>query len=173
MQDLRRKRPRGRWMYGMAQSDSKSKPAGPIVLGWREYVAFPQWGIAALLTKIDTGAKTSALHVADVVDRADGVVMFDVVLSRKRPDRTVRVESPKVRTSRVRSSNGQLQNRPVVLAQINIGGITKTIEVSLVERSNMLCRMLLGRTALGPEFLVDAGRTFIHGKLADLKRKAG
>lgn len=160
-------------MYGMAQPDSKSKPAGPIVLGWREYVAFPQWGIDALLTKIDTGAKTSALHVADIVDRADGVVSFDVVLSRKRPDRTVRVESPKVRTSRVRSSNGQLQNRPVVLAQISIGGITKTIEVSLVERSHMLCRMLLGRSALGTEFLVDAGRTFIHGKRADLKRKAG
>lgn len=170
---LRRWHAHGRWMYGMAHSDSKSNPTGPIVVGWREYVAFPQWGIDALLTKIDTGAKTSALHVADIVDRADGVVIFDVVLSRRHPDRTVRVESPKVRTSRVRSSNGQMQNRPVVLAQISIAGITRDIEVSLVERSNMLCRMLMGRTALGPEFLVDAGRTFIHGKLADLKRKAG
>lgn len=157
----------------MARSKTKVTPVSPTLLGWREYVAFPQWGIDALLAKIDTGARTSALHVADIVDRADGMVIFDVVLSRKRPDQIVRVETHKVRTSRVRSSNGQIQSRPVVQAQISVGGITKTIEVSLVERSHMLCRMLLGRSALGSDFLVDAGRKFVHGKLSDLKRKAG
>ena len=157
----------------MAQTKTNIQTPAPTILGWREYVAFPEWGIDTLLTKIDTGAKTSALHVADIVDRADGVVIFDVVLSRKRPDQTVRVETPKIRTSRVRSSNGQVQSRPVVRAQVSIGGVAKTIEVSLVERSSMLCRMLLGRSALGSEFLVDAGRTFVHGKRADLKRKAG
>lgn len=165
--------PRDRGWWAMVQSKRKTEAAGPIIVGWREYVAFPRWGISALLTKIDTGARTSAMHVGDLVDRADGVVIFDVVLSRKRPDQTVRVEAPKLRVSRVRSSNGNLQSRPVVAAEISIGGIVRTIEVSLVQRPQMLCRMLLGRTALGTDFLVDPGNAFLHGRLADVKRKAG
>lgn len=156
----------------MARSKPKNSESPAIVVGWREYVAFPDWGIDALLAKIDTGAQTSALHVTDITDRADGIVVFDVVLSRKRPGRTVRVEAPKVRSSRVRSSNGQLQCRPVVAVKIRLGPIEKTIEVSLVGRPHMLCRMLLGRTALGSEFLVDPGRTYVQGDRAGIKKKA-
>ncbi|MBI4718015.1 MAG: ATP-dependent zinc protease [Planctomycetes bacterium] len=136
----------------------------PLVIGWREYVAFPEWGIAGVLTKIDTGARTSSLHVADVEELADGRLRFDVVLSRKPHDRQVRVEARPVRTAKIRPTTGLAESRRVVAVKVRIGPVEKTIEVSLVSRQHMLCRMLLGRTALCGTFLVDPDRVYVFGR---------
>lgn len=153
----------------MTAAQAKNPSGAATVIGWREYVALPDWGIDALRAKIDTGARTSALHVVHCMERSAGLVTFDVVLSRQHPERTVRVEAGVVRTSRVRSSNGQVQSRPVVAARIRLGGLLKTIEVGLVERPHMLCRMLLGRSALGTDFVVDPVRKYLLGRRSDAR----
>ncbi len=136
----------------------KAKP----IIGRREYVAFPEWGIRGVEAKIDTGARTSAIHVDNIKRLAGDRVRFDVVLSRRKPDKCVRVEANLVRFTRVRSSTGHQQERFIVAARMRIGDIRRRIELSLVSRKHMLCRMLLGRTALS-DFLIDVNVKHLHG----------
>lgn len=135
------------------------------VIGWRERVAFPRWGITGIEAKIDTGARTSAIHVENIRKVREGRVRFEVVLSRRKPEKRVLVEADVVRLSRVRSSTGHRQTRYVVAATMKIGGHRRKIELSLVCRQHMICRMLLGRTALG-DFLIDPQRKHLHNSQA-------
>lgn len=140
------------------------------VIGWREVVRLPEWGIKAVEAKIDTGARTSAIHVGEVHRLPRGRVRFDVVLSRKDPVWTVPVETDVVRVTRVRSSTGHAQERVVVATDMRVGHVTRRIELTLVCRRHMLCRMLLGRTAL-EGFLIDVGIKHQLGKPPKPKRK--
>lgn len=143
------------------------------LIGWRELVAFPEWGIKGVEAKIDTGARTSALHVEDITRLKGDRVRFHVILSRDNPKARVEAEAPIVRTARIRSSTGHLQVRYVVRARIRVGPHKRKIEVSLVRRHEMLCRMLLGRTALDG-FLIDCGLRYVYGepeKRARAKKK--
>ena len=119
-----------------------------LVAGWRERIDLPDWGILRLPAKLDTGARTSALHVADLRALPGGVVSFDVVLSRKRADRRVHIEAALVRTTRVRSSSGALTLRHVVRTRLRMGPIDREIEINLVDRGPMIHRMLIGRSGL-------------------------
>lgn len=129
-----------------------------LVIGWREPVALPDWGIDSIKTKIDTGARTSAIHVDNLQLLPRNRVSFDVIVAlacgNRRPKR-VTVETDIVRLSRVRSSHGQREQRLVVATRMRLGPVERTIELSLVSRQGMLCRMLLGRTALKGGFLVN------------------
>ena len=98
---------------------------------------------------MDTGARTSALHVEHLRALPGGVVSFVVVLSRRRSDRRVHVEAPLVRTTRVRSSTGMLTLRHVVRTRLRMGPIEREIEINLVDRGPMIHRMLIGRSGLG------------------------
>lgn len=135
---------------------SSAPPKG--VIGWTEWVEFPDWDIPWIKAKVDTGARTSALHVDRVEDLGDGHVRFDVVLHRTRRDLRVSVEARILRRTRIRASTGVWRRRYVVPALIRLGPVTKTIEVSLVSRDKMLFRMLLGRSAFSGDFLIDASR---------------
>jgi len=130
------------------------------VIGWRESVSLPEWGIKRVTAKIDTGARTSAIHVEGIRKLANNRVRFDVVLSRKKKDNCVPVTTKLVRVTRVRSSTGHRQERYVVSTQIRLGRLRRTIELSLVKRDQLLCRMLLGRNALR-ELLIDAEQTYL------------
>ena len=147
----------------------------PLVVGWREFVDLPEWGIDGVRAKIDTGARTSAIHVAAIEHMGDDRVRFEVVI-RERPTRETRwVEAELVRESVVKPSSGEAQSRPVVLTRISIGGREHEAELSLVCRAGMLCRMLVGRKALEGTFVVDPGRTHVadgHGPRRSYKRKA-
>ncbi|MBX3181919.1 MAG: RimK/LysX family protein [Polyangiaceae bacterium] len=132
------------------------------LIGWRERVALPDWGIAGVVAKIDTGARTSSLHVEHIRELPSGRLAFDVVLDRSGRFKHV-IASP-VRVSRVRPSTGQLQHRHVVRTTLELGKVHKVIELSLVSRGDMLCRMLIGRTALERDFLVDASRRYLCGR---------
>ncbi len=120
----------------------------PIVAGWRERVDLPDWGIRRLPAKLDTGARTSALHVVDLRALPGGVVSFTVELSRRKAERRVHVEAPLVKTSRVRSSTGALTLRHVVRTRLRLGAIEREIEINLVDRGPMIHRMLIGRSGL-------------------------
>ena len=124
------------------------RATAPIVAGWRERVDLPDWGIRRLPAKLDTGARTSALHVVDLRALPGGVVSFTVVLSRRKADRRLHVEAPLVKTSRVRSSTGALTLRHVVRTRLRMGAIEREIEINLVDRGPMVHRMLIGRSGL-------------------------
>jgi hypothetical protein len=132
------------------------------VVGWNEYVELPEWGVRRLRAKVDTGARTSALHVENIEELPRGRVRFDVVLHRAHRDRRVPVETRVVRRGRVRSSTGHYATRIFVATRLRLGPVEKTIELSLVDRGPMIFRMLLGRTALAGAFLIDVGHRALH-----------
>jgi len=127
----------------------------PLVIGWNEYVDIPEWGVKRLRAKVDTGARSCALHVENLRELPRNHVEFDVVLHRGKRDRRVHVRTRISRRGRVRSSNGEYSNRVFVTVPVSIGPVEREIELSLVDRQKMIHRMLLGRTALSGPFLVD------------------
>ncbi len=127
---------------------AKTPPKKPHLIGWREMVAFPEWDIDGIEAKVDTGARTSAIHVEDVVKLSGGRVRFHLVVSHHKPFKHIPITADLVRLSRVRPSSGIVQERYVVATTIRIGSVRRRIELSLVGRDKMLCRMLLGRKAL-------------------------
>jgi len=134
------------------------------IIGWKEVVDFPGWKIRGLVAKSDTGARGSAIDVSKITKLKGGKVRFEVVLDGKNRDVTQTVVAPISGTTRVRSSNGQTQQRYKVKTKLEIGHIRKEIELSLVNREGMICRVLLGRTALGSDFLVDSAAKYLFGK---------
>lgn len=128
------------------------------IIGWTEYIDFPDWGIKGMKAKVDTGARTSALHVEDLKELPGGRVRFHVILSRKNQDKRITVTAPILKWAKVRSSTGIYRKRCFVMTRVHIGHVEKEIEVSLVSRERMVFRMLLGRTAIERDFLVDVSK---------------
>lgn len=141
---------------------AKIKPPLPII-GWREWIAFPEFGIQAVNTKIDTGAKTSALHAIHVEEfERDGQAMvhFEVHPLQRNSHITAKCEAPLLEHRKVRSSNGQQTKRPVVQVLIELHGRRFPIELTLTNRDEMGFRMLLGREAMKRRFVVDCSQSY-------------
>jgi hypothetical protein len=147
--------------------DSQSR----VVIGWTEYIDLPEWGISNLRAKVDTGARSSALHVEDIHELPAGFVAFEVVLGRGPRKRTVRLKTRVLRRARVRSSSGHTTQRIFVSTVLRLGPIEKPIEISLINRERMIHRMLLGRSALTGSFLIDTGRRLVLGRPDRRKKK--
>lgn len=141
----------------------KRLPAKTII-GWSEYIEFPEWNIRSVKAKVDTGARTSALHVEGLREYSPGWVEFYVVLDMTGPRVRHRVHARVVKWAKVRSSNGDFHHRCFVRTRVRIGPVEKEIEISLVSREKMLFRMLLGRKALEKDFVVDVSKRTLLGK---------
>ncbi len=139
------------------------------IIGSAEYVDLPDWGIHRLSARVDTGARTSALHVENVHELPGRRVRFDVRLRRDDPHARVRVEAKVSRRSAVRSSTGVEEARLFVKTYVRLGGEEQAIEIGLVDRRGMLFRMLLGRSALARRFLVDVTKRYALGASAGAK----
>lgn len=124
------------------------------VIGWREWVDLPDWGLR-IRAKADTGARSSAIDCAEITELAGERVRFAVRLKRKQSKLVVLEESVALR-KHVRSSTGQGHDRIFVETTLELAGRSKRILVSLVCRKRMIHRMLLGREALGGDFLIDS-----------------
>jgi len=144
----------------------------PSIIGWTEHVDLPDWDVCGLEAKVDTGARTSALHVENLIHHHDGWVTFDVRLHRRKHDRRQHVRARLVKVGRVRSSSGQYAERCFVRTRIRVGVVEKEIELSLVSREAMLFRMLLGRKALEHEFWVDVSRRNLLTRRPRKKKRA-
>lgn len=144
-------------------------------MGWREWVALPQLEIADVKVKVDTGARTSALHAFNLRPfTRDGErwVRFDVH-PVQRNDAIVRSCACPVRDYRwVVNSGGGREKRFVIETPIRIGEQEWPIEVTLADRDQMGFRMLLGRTAIKSRFVVDPARSFCT-KSPPRRRKRG
>ncbi len=137
------------------------------VIGWREFVALPDLGIAAIKVKVDSGARTSALHATKIryLEKSDGQTWVSfVVTAHLSPRQSLRVRAPLVEQRVVKSSMGHSSLRPVILTHVQLGSELWPIEVTLVNRDPMGFRMLLGRQALKGKFLVHPARSFIQSK---------
>jgi hypothetical protein len=137
------------------------------VIGWREWVAFPDWGVAAVKAKIDTGARTSALHVSDIegFERRGRPWARFVVHPWQRNELDAQlVEAPCVDEREVTSSSGTKSVRPVVLASIDLAGFSHQIELTLTRRDEMGFRMLLGRNAMAGHYVIDPALSYVTGR---------
>ena len=133
------------------------------VIGWREWVALPELGVNRIKAKIDTGARTSAIHAFDIEVCKNGGedwVRFAIHPYQKNDTKIQTCTCP-VRDIRViTNSGGAREQRVVIETQLTIGDLSWPIEMTLTNRDEMGFRMLLGRTAMKGRFLVDPGRSF-------------
>ena len=151
----------------------------PFTLGWEEWVAFPDLGLPAIKAKVDTGARTSALH-ASVIEPFGPVGKPQVrFLIQPNPD-DLSIEftcsAPIVDRRQVTSSNGDSELRYVISTEIEVGDRRWPVEVTLSNRENMQYRMLFGRTSIAEDMVVDPNRSFAQPTLSfdfykDLPRK--
>lgn len=136
----------------------------PTVIGWREWVGLPALGVPAVRAKIDTGARTAALHV--VAYRARRVGRVDVALFGVHPEHggpRIDVEAELVGSRWVRNPGGRREERPVIVTDLTLGDVTVPAHVTLTSREDMGLPMLVGRHALRRRFLVDPGRSYVLG----------
>ncbi len=138
-----------------------------LTVGWREWIALPALGIPAIKAKVDTGAKTSALHtVALETYETNGVLMvrFTIHPLRKRPDISISCTAEVVDQRIVSDSGGHRENRYFIRTPVTLGEHSWPIEMSLTNRDNMLFKMLLGRTAMADQLMVDPDCSYLTGR---------
>lgn len=136
----------------------------PHRIGWKEYVAFPEWGVPRVKAKIDTGARTSALDAVrcDLFQtQGKTFARLQLRLHRRHPERLTEVEVPVLEMVSVRCSNGTTERRPLIEAEVCLGPVRKRIRLTVTNRASMCFRMILGRRALAGDFLVDVGRKYL------------
>lgn len=137
------------------------------IIGWRERVALPELGVTSVKVKIDTGARSSALHAFDIEHfKKDGIdfVRFNVHPSHRSQDETISAEAKLLDTRTVRNSGGHSESRPVIETLVTINERSWPIELTLTNRDVMGFRMLLGRQALRQNFLVDPSRSYVQSQ---------
>jgi hypothetical protein len=137
------------------------------VIGWREWVALPELGVPAIKAKIDTGARSSALHAFNVTRFRRGgkaMVQFEVHPQQQGGLGVVVAEAELIGERRIRSSNGQEELRPVISMTVRLLDRVWDIELTLTNRDEMGFRLLLGREAIRNRFLIDPGRSFRAGQ---------
>ena len=147
-------------------------PRSPkMIIGWEEWCALPDLGLPAIKAKVDTGAKTSALHAYDIElftkDKND-FVRFKIHPLQKNQTIERCCVAPLVDYRTVMSSNGEREKRYVIQTQIEFQSRCIMAELTLTSRHNMTFRMLLGRGALRKaKFTVDPAKSFVLGKKKD------
>lgn len=146
----------------------KSKTLDKTLIGWREWAELPDWDLSnrfAVKAKIDTGARTCALH-------AEEIETFDkkgYLFVRFRPPHPGGVNGPLIETPlidirKIRSSNGIDTERPVVRTQLKLGDFQFQADITLINRDIMGFKMLIGRQALRRLFYIDPNKSFLLGK---------
>lgn len=140
----------------------------PLKLGWREWCTLPDLGIPAIKAKVDTGAKTSALHTFHVepfTESGSPFVRFHVHPLQQNEALVVECVAPIKDERIVSDSGGHKESRYIIETRMLIGNKTRLIEMSLTNRDTMRFRMLLGRRAMEESTVVDPAASYINGRL--------
>ena len=138
------------------------------VVGWKEWVALPDIGIERLKCKVDTGAKTSALHAFDIeAFKKEGQdwVRFSIHTDEHDPSKIQTGEALVQDIRSVTDSSGNVSTRFFIDTTLEIGDQLLSIPISLTCRETMVFNMLLGRSALRKaELIVNPNKSFLQGK---------
>lgn len=137
------------------------------MLGWREWVALPELGLMKVKAKIDTGARSSALHAFAIEPYRKGGqrwVMFAIHPLQKCCDVSIECHAPVKDRRLVMDSGGHKQRRYVIETRMVLGQSVIKAEMTLTNRDSMSFRMLLGRTAMDARFIVDPGASYLQGR---------
>lgn len=138
-----------------------------VTVGWREWVGLPELGIRHIKVKVDTGARTSALHAFEVTssfERGEPVVSFGIHPLQYDLRKAIFVSVPIIDQRWVTDSGGHKERRYVIATTIRLGKHQWPIEATLTSRETMRFRMLLGRTAMAGRLRVDPARSFLIGE---------
>ncbi len=142
------------------------------MIGWREWVALPELKIKRIKVKVDTGARSSALHAFNLKSFVRGgktLIRFDIHPIQHSTSKVITIVTEMLDERYVRSSNGKTQLRPVIQTAVRLGNHQPwPIELTLTDRDAMGFRMLLGRQAIRKRLLIDPGRSYLQ-KLAQSK----
>lgn len=136
-------------------------------VGWREWVSLPMLNLPWIKAKVDTGARTSALHVSAIEEfEREGQLWIRFVMHPLQRQSQPQVASEAAVKDRrtVTSSGGHRQNRYVIDTWLKAGDRQWLIELTLTSRPTMNFRMLLGRTALASRLVVDPSRSYLLGQ---------
>jgi hypothetical protein len=136
-------------------------------IGWREWLELPDLDIPRIKVKVDTGARTSALHVYDLEEYHRGdqrFVRFLVHPLQRSTKETIHCKARVLEERKVRDSGGRVHRRFVVVTTARLGEQSWPIEITLASRDAMGFRMLLGREAVRGRFLVHPGQSFLCGR---------
>ncbi len=142
-------------------------PQNKIILGSEEWCSFPELGIPAIKARVDSGAKTSALHAINIIPfTKEGVnwVKFDINPIQNNLKTVIHCEALLIDKRIVKSSSGYREQRFVIQTNINIGNDNWPIEMTLTNRDSMGFRMLLGREAMSGRILVDPEQKYLLGQ---------
>ena len=136
-----------------------------LVLGWREWLALPALGIVAIRAKVDTGARSSSLHVDAQWRFHEGVVPWTGfrITTGVRGGQAIEAMAPVHDERVVTDSSGNRSRRVFLRTLLRVGEVEREIEINLTDRRGMLFPMLLGRSAMARAFTVDPARSFLHG----------
>lgn len=138
----------------------------PKIMGWREWISLPELQLD-IKAKIDTGARTSALHAFALRPFKEGNrdrIHFDIHPIQKNTDIVVTCVADIIDQRFVTDSGGHREERYVIRTPITIGEETWPIEITLTERDTMLFRMLLGRRAIRKRYVVNPAKSFLTSK---------
>jgi hypothetical protein len=129
------------------------------LIGWKENITLPKLNVGPLLAKVDTGARTAALH-ADSIRVIGNRVAFTIEEEGKVHSHIARLVSEK----RIKSSNGQTETRPVIETHLHIGATSFLTQITLTNRTDMGVPMLLGRETIKGRYIVNPARSFLQSR---------
>lgn len=135
-----------------------------IVIGRLENICLPELGISQLTVRVDSGAQTSSLHV-DHIKKIDiqgkPGIAFDIHPDIHDVEVMIKCQAPIYDIRKIKSSNGETEQRYVIETCAKIGEYEWPIQITLTDRSDMTYLMLLGRQAMGSNFLIDPSKAFV------------
>jgi hypothetical protein len=146
--------------------EARLTPKEPLKIGWREWVGLPDLRVDAIKAKIDTGARTSALHAYQIEPFRRGGALwlrFELHPIQRSEASKVTCEARAIDERTVRNSGGGVERRYIIKTLLKLGEQAWSIELALANRDQMGFRMLLGRTALEGRALIEPGRSYLLG----------
>ncbi len=140
----------------------------PRRIGWREWIALPEFGVSAIKAKVDTGAASSSLHAFGMVrfTGPDGraCVRFQIQPRQRSRAGRVTVEADVIDERPVRNPGGRREIRPVIRTEVQWADVVWKAEINLTSRDEMGFRMLLGRRTVQNRFVIDPGSSYLGGR---------